>query len=132
MNRGVLLFAAAATFQAAVPQTLAAKATTAVSVVTYACRGEKVVVTHARKVSGYEYVIVRFEDKIVQMERLTGTGASDPVFVSMHGDAGSYRWRFKGESGALSWLGPEAAATEKVLFSDCRDASDELDRRAKP
>lgn len=128
----MLPLCAAAILQAAVPQSWAAKATTAVSVVTYACRGEKVVVTHARKVSGYEYVIVRFEDKIVQMERLTGTGESDPVFVSMHGDAGSYRWRFKGESGALSWLGPEAAATEKVLFDDCRDSSGEPRQQTKP
>lgn len=105
----------------AVSQSLAAKATTAVTVVTYKCLGGGLSVAYARKRSGEESVIVELADKTVRMWRLKDR--SEPVFVSLHDDTGSYRWRPKGESGVLSRLGPEATATEKILFDDCHATS---------
>jgi hypothetical protein len=88
----------------------AVKATTKVAVVTY-----------ADLVSGTDYVFVRFEDKMIQMA--LEPVEPGPVFVSMHGEAGSYRWRLNEGLGVLSWLGPEASAQGKTLYEECRESN---------
>ncbi|MDW9620209.1 hypothetical protein [Sinorhizobium meliloti] len=120
MKRGTLLWAAAVISQSLNPPAFAAKATTLVDVVSYDCQQGKLAVAYAKKASGDEYAIVEFEDKTIRMSRLIDR--SEPVYASMHGDAGSYRWREIGKIGVLSWLGPEAEANEKVLYEQCRGA----------
>lgn len=121
MNRCVLPVIAAVMSLVATSQSMGAKATTAVTVVSYRCEEGPLAITYAKKASGEESVFVDLADRMVRMWRLTDR--AEEVFVSTHGDAGSYRWRIDDELGALTWLGPEADAEEKVLFGNCRATS---------
>ncbi|MEI2301253.1 hypothetical protein [Ensifer sp. MJa1] len=98
----------------------AEKATTMVTVVAYRCEQGPLSIINAKKVSGEELVYATLGEKAVQMSRLKDR--AEEMYVSLHADAGSYRWRVAGQSGALSWLGPEADAREKVLFGKCEAA----------
>lgn len=84
-------------------------------------RTRSVTIAYAKKKSGEESVLAELADKTVRMWRLIDR--SEEMYMSAHGDGGSYRWRIGHEFGALTWLGPEADAKEKVLFDQCRPVS---------
>ena len=115
MNRCAFLIAAAVMSLSDASSSFAAKATTAVTVIAYSCEQGPVTIAYAKKKSGEESVLAELADKTVRMWRL--------IDRSEEGDGGSYRWRIGDEFGALTWLGPEADAKEKVLFDQCRAVS---------
>ena len=121
MNRCAFLIAAAVMSLLDASSSFAAKATTAVTVIAYSCEQGPVTIAYAKKKSGEESVLAELAGKTVRMWRLTDR--SEEMYVSPHGDGGSYRWRIGEEFGALTWLGPEADAKEKVLFDQCRPVS---------